>query len=1010
MVTSIDLKKNLLVTCGMVRRGFDEYARLVPDNLIKVFDVRTLRPLNTSLRFGPGAFKVKFLPRFSSTFAVVSRGGHLQLMEAEAHLAEVNFYQVQTGGAVSCMEVSSSGESMVFGDSEGLLHQWADRQDMHLNSYSEPTPFVELQQPLPFPVEMHDSLAKVIPHFSESMPLSHWDPQLLIRKPNIVPCLDSRLIPDLKWTDFIGAAPNPGAGFKRNHQPSIDKFCDKSIKDKKKPGVQTRRVFEFLSSPLRRKMQVPRPYARVNIKIPKMGLASFDFSAFNKTRFTGLDNLLPNAYCNSILQVLYFIPALRAHMTNHLCEKESCLTCELGFLFHMLQHSRTGTAEPRNLLRVLRQIPEATALGLLDPVEASSELMLAVKIQDFVRFVLEALNKEALETRDLIEGKGTHGMHNKPTMIEAVFGSRISKQLHCLGGNHDAVSQESLQFSLKLKYPHTAKMIPFTELVSNSMRDEASFRVWCETCGKYQPTRTVKSVRSLPNVLVINCNVNTDQELHLWRNGKNDSTVGNNASPNNLMSQFNSTNVEGVSAHKNTNKDSPKAGFNHDYQPASYPGHTDKTENATPDPDAAWLPPLLKIELPKDPNGHPAVRRIKPVAKETDVHPKNKEENELRRQRIVEGNAPKVGKVWNLPVNPSTQSALYRLTSVTSHVADPPEANSALNTVNGEHLVVHVRAGLEYSMPLTSSQDSGPTKRKALRSDDNWYLFNDFVINPSSGDNCVDFQPIWKQPCVLTYTRVDMNDILPPEPTRLPLKDSDVLTRPQVSLARVPAILRSFRPLEPGEKIQLVAIDCEFVAVEREEVEQGRDGAVRVVKPTRLSLARVTVIRADGPHLGTTFIDDYILTSEAVVDYLTRFSGLKPGDLDPSVSPHHLVTLKTAYIKLRALCDRGIIFIGHGLKKDFQMINIVVPRRQIIDTVELFYLPKQRRLGLRFLAAHLLGADIQTDTHDSIEDARTALSLWQRYEQVKQDGALAQLLADLYNAGRRTGFKIKKVS
>ena len=36
-----------------------------------------------------------------------------------------------------------------------------------------------------------------------------------------------------------------------------------------------------------------------------------------------------------------------------------------------------------------------------------------------------------------------------------------------------------------------------------------------------------------------------------------------------------------------------------------------------------------------------------------------------------------------------------------------------------------------------------------------------------------------------------------------------------------------------------------------------------------------------------------------VMDYLTRFSGLLPGDLDPSTSEHHLIPLKRAYVKLR---------------------------------------------------------------------------------------------------------------
>lgn len=205
----------------------------------------------------------------------------------------------------------------------------------------------------------------------------------------------------------------------------------------------------------------------------------------------------------------------------------------------------------------------------------------------------------------------------------------------------------------------------------------------------------------------------------------------------------------------------------------------------------------------------------------------------------------------------------------------------------------------------------------------------------------------------------------------------------------------------------LIAIDAEFVIMKPDVVEVFSEGQRNILRPRQQLLARVLVIRGAGPRAGEAFIDDYIVHTAVIHDYLTNYLGIEPGDLDPHRLVKGLVTLATAYRKLWLLLNLGCVFVGHGLFNDFRCINLQVPPAQIRDTADLFYKHDfKRKLSLKFLAYVLLNTDVQIGNHDLIEDAHTAWQLYKKYLALERDGMFEQALNRIYHEGQQLRFRV----
>eukprot|EP00899_Mesostigma_viride_P021198 jgi/Mesvir1/2907/Mv13978-RA.1 len=1199
-VAALDVKGDLLVTSGIIQHMGISYV----DHLIKVFDIRSVARALTHLPFSPGPMMLRFLPKFSSMLLVASATGSVMLEDVQSPGANFKTFQVDCeGDAMLCCDVSSSGESIGFADEGGFFHLWAATNEPRANLISVPSempemvPCVSLAEGDPF---TGANLPSVL--LSMELPLSAYEPTSLYHVGQPPRTIPADLAGKIKTIDFVGYVDNPffsrtappGEATRKSWQLRNSRIRSAATKDGGKGGGRGGGPPSRRSSMGEqegdgphgadgRGKRIPKLYRHVEIQssITSFKFEEFDFSYYNKTRFAGLENDIPLCYCNSLMQILFFIPALREAVLSHICEREFCLTCELGFLMHMLTISRAGTCQASNILRALAQIREAAALGLLDDASdqygLGDEKRLARRIQSFSRFLLEQLHKEATTTpgagstevsplrpqsqaKAAVAAQGVSS-RSKESLADRLFGASVKSVIQCPKKPDGDIVRLTRSFQFDLQY-NFRKELPspppsFAKVLERSLRREEDIRAWCDHCQGYHTVKQTRVVTSLPSILSINCCISDATEMQAWT----DPTPAARGKAGMATDQAGT--LPGASASELRGSDDGAAERAHflpfvvtvelqpernevsvtEHDSLASPGHepsagasgagppppdggTPKSPGAGPSRAMYMLTSLLAYINEEDESRDGALGHLVSLVNVPPIYAVSARKGGIAPNTPAPGHPPTPGNPYTPVPAAAPASSAPRVSSVAAAANAASAAVSAAAGTSAGAEPEREAEGTEASSapgshPFSSSSSSsgGPSSssstagaassdagmftplkapRRSRSSEEfgsaskgggatpappgsdssstlpswQWVLFNDFTVAPVPASEVVNFHGGLKVPCLLHYTRVDvaqsysqlvvhgMGDVdschdtpahsgssaigtpagaghadastpagrsselvaaSPPTPPR-PARSSPIpdelfwryvadpgLSQSQRFRANKPTFVPFKWGLDTIGPDTLLGIDAEFVALTPPRTHITEEGERVTTRPSRLGLARVSVVRGSGPQKLVCVIDDYVSSVEPVYDYLTRFSGLEHGDLDPAVSKHHITTLKKAYIKLRFLVDHGCKFVGHGLKKDFNMINVVVPPEQVVDTVELFRLKRQRKISLRFLAAYLLGLDIQSETHDSIEDARTALKLYYLHEELAAKGTLQDKLLEMYRFGRIHNWEVSAV-
>lgn len=274
---------------------------------------------------------------------------------------------------------------------------------------------------------------------------------------------------------------------------------------------------------------------------------------------------------------------------------------------------------------------------------------------------------------------------------------------------------------------------------------------------------------------------------------------------------------------------------------------------------------------------------------------------------------------------------------------------------------------------------------------EDWILFNGPNVSSTSLTDVCSYDVSFKEPCILVYRQIDDE-----HETYAPMPQFDIPTK-----------VWDNSDVVKFSSAKTVAFDAEFVQVENEESILTASGSKVFLREARNAVGRISLIDCD--NNGRVLCDHHVLPREPVLDYLTRFSGIVADDLNPKTTRHHLISSRDAYLLLRYLVDKGVTFVGHGLRQDFLTVNLFVPPSQIIDTVDLFHLENRRFISLRFLANVLLQKDIQQEIHDSMEDSRAAFELLMKAVSLSKDGKFEKVLNQIYEIGSKSDWKVADI-
>lgn len=990
LLSDLDVKGNYAATCGYSVRNRRFGASSAPveymvDPLVNIYDLRMMRALSP-VPFSAGASFVKFHPKLPNIIIIASTTGQIQFVDMYDQL-EVHLYQADLVGTpaasnsvavppasyLSNLDISDNGEFLCFSDGYPNLHLWALSSNSAPNFVNFPAaldrPDVSSLPPSANPIGLDDDVALNVigmPFYKEFL-LSNYPTDMIFTKELLkLPQKIDTLLLELSHTLPGKVLPYDKSVY--GPRNVLAKYESLKVNTKQKPGNKSAKqslIPKFISE--RSQASSPGPSTPTHKHAEMDSPSLFGTPTFSDFNDHEINSLL--ADINSQVETIFQYKSLVGNRVPSSYTKLEIHYSKFGvddFDFDFYNQSNGLYAGLENHL---------------DNSYANPLLQAYRFIPIFYNIVTQSLLKEWLP-------------NSSETIIDedCPQGSSILNELgYLFDMMHNAGSRNVsiANFSLNLSDNKLAQMHELIVRDDGKSLDAKQLQNLIITFNKFLVESVVNDYGSQFRLNVQDLTaMHYELEFYTASGEFLDKKYGNQATldlvtpPNNVLNKVN------VLVNQNRYNSSHAAKKNHTLLTyLEYSLNQTKmipASQKTPYPveikqSVLKLGPVLSINLPFT-------------------------ENEFQ---II-----KACKKWLVP-------EFYTTLNNNKKLAFKPVVTQLSQRVEKYELQAYV-CEISHGLAATTGVHnliSYVKIRSPALGKDQWFLFNDFLVMPIPEEEVFNLSPSWKKPVILIYHNCE-------DPRnqqyqyfeesafrRLTGLDTSILYRDHFACGIREGYRKDYELLTQEEAPMcgsLVAIDAEFVSLRPEVVEVSYTGVRNLIRPTALSLARISALRGDeGEKHGIPFIDDYIVHTKPIYDNLTTFSGIEAGDLDPKKSTKTLVTLQTAYRRLWLLLNMGCIFVGHGLKSDFRCINLQVPRAQIRDTIEFYYLPDfRRKLSLKFLAYIVLKEAVQTSNHDSIEDAMTALRLYEKFLELQLVGEFENELNRIYSEGQQLRFRV----